>query len=136
MLNFLGFAAQVCVICIAFALFVDMHNVVSAEHEALVSAAFLPQSKVPLLHPVVSPNDELYIIDDDSDESDATLSDSTSYSAKSMMSSVITTTISDDVIADDLSCLTIRQLKALCKERGIKRYSSLRKHELISLLQH
>ena len=136
MLNFLGFAAQVCVICIAFALFVDMHNVVSAEHEALVSAAFLPQSKVPLPHPVVSPNDELYIINDDSDESDATLSDSTSYSAKSMMSSVITTTISDDVIADDLSCLTIRQLKALCKERGIKRYSSLRKHELISLLQH
>ena len=134
MFTILGFAAQVCVICIAFALFVDMHGVVSSEHSALVSAASLPQSKVPLPHPVVSPNDELYIIDDNSDESDATLSDSTSYSAKSMMSSVITTTISDDVIADDLSCLTIRQLKALCRERGIKRYSSLRKHELLALL--
>lgn len=36
----------------------------------------------------------------------------------------------------DYSALTIRQLKALCKERGIKRYSSLRKHELVELLQH
>ena len=136
MFTILGFAAQVCVVCVSIALFVDMFCVVSAEHEALVSSASLPQSKVSLPHPVVSPNDELYIIDDDSDESDATLSDSTSYSAKSMMSSVITTTISDDVIADDLNCLTIRQLKALCKSRGIKRYSNLRKHELIALLQH
>jgi hypothetical protein len=71
----------------------------------------------------------------DSDELDATLPMTTSYCAKPMTSPAITTTIDNPVSpADDLSSLTIRQLKALCKSRGIKRYSNLRKHELISLL--
>lgn len=127
MFTVLGFAAQVCVICIAFALFVDMHGVVSSEHSALVSAASLPQSKVPLPHPVVSPNDELYIIDD--------ATQSVSSCALSMDSPVYVTVIDEpEPRPDDLSCLTIRQLKALCRERGIKRYSSLRKHELLALL--
>ena len=68
------------------------------------------------------------------DDSDATLPIASSSCAKSMMSTVITTTISDDVITDDYSALTIRQLKALCKDRHIKGYSSLRKHELVALL--
>lgn len=70
-----------------------------------------------------------------SNDSDATLF-CVSSCAKSMMPSVITTTISDNVITDDYSALTIRQLKALCRERHIKGYSSLRKHELVVLLQH
>lgn len=33
------------------------------------------------------------------------------------------------------NCSTVRQLKLLCKERGLKRYSKLRKNELIELLK-
>lgn len=74
------------------------------------------------------------MIDILSDDTDATLPIASSSCAKSMMSAVITTTISENVITDDYSALTIRQLKALCKDRHIKGYSSLRKHELVSLL--
>ena len=86
---------------------------------------------------------ELFVMADDllqsmidilSDDADATLSIASSYCAKSMMPTVITTTISENVITDDYSALTIRQLKALCKDRHIKGYSSLRKHELVALL--
>lgn len=127
----LGFAAQVCVICVSIALFVDMFCVVSAEHEALVSSASLPQSKVPLPHPVVSPDDEYYIVDDSND--DAT--QSASHCAKSIPVASYTVVIDEPIVSPvDYSTLTIRQLKALCRSRGIKRYSNLRKHELLALL--
>lgn len=115
-----GFAAQFCVVCVSIALFIDMHSVVSAEHDALVSVVSLPQSDVV----------------DDVNDSDATLSDTARVTcAKSMASPVYVTTIDESsVSSDDLSCLTIRQLKALCRERHIKGYSSLRKHELVALL--
>jgi hypothetical protein len=74
------------------------------------------------------------VVSVDEDDSDATLPIASSSCAKSMMPTVITTTISEDVITNDYSALTIRQLKALCKDRRIKRYSSLRKHELVALL--
>jgi hypothetical protein len=74
------------------------------------------------------------MIDTLSDDTDATLPIASSSCAKSMMPAVITTTISENVITDDYSALTIRQLKALCKDRHIKGYSSLRKHELVALL--
>jgi len=35
----------------------------------------------------------------------------------------------------DISKLTVKQLKTLCKERGLKRYSGLRKQELLDLLK-
>ena len=114
-----GFAAQVCVICISIALFVDMHSVVSAEHAALVDATFLPQS----------------VVTDVVDDSDATLPITTSHCALSMVSPIYTVTIDESSASpDDFSTLTIRQLKALCKSRGVKGYSSLRKHELVALL--
>ena len=75
------------------------------------------------------------MIDILSDDSDATLPTTSSYSAKSMTSPLYTTVVDKlEFPSDDLSCLTIRQLKALCRERGVKRYSNLRKHELIELL--
>ena len=74
------------------------------------------------------------MIDILSDDADATLPIASGSCARSMMPAVITTTISDNVITDDYSVLTIRQLKALCKDRYIKGYSSLRKHELVALL--
>ena len=97
----------------------------SAQFIALVSIAaiFISCIFTPISASVVTVN-----------ESDATLPDASSSCAKSMMLAVITTTISDDVVTDDLSCLTIRELKALCKSRSIKGYSSLRKHELVALL--
>lgn len=75
------------------------------------------------------------VVSVDEDDSDATLPYATSHCAKSMVSASYTTTIDEPVsIAEDLGSLTIRQLKALCRERGIKHYSYLRKAELIALL--
>lgn len=72
----------------------------------------------------------------DDDGSNATLSDTARVTcAKSMASPVYVTTIDEPAgLTDDLSVFTIRQLKALCRERGIKHYSYLRKHELVALL--
>ncbi len=102
----LGFAAQVCVISAIVAVIIDCVS--------------LPQ-----------PN-----ITTDSTAPDATLSDTVStHCALAMVSPVYVTTIHEpSTPADDYSAMTIRELKTLCKDRGIKRYSSLRKHELIALL--
>ena len=124
LLSVLGFAAQFCVIASLGA--------------AVISSVCLRTTDSALIgedHPTgaelsVIADDLLQSIDILSDDFDATLP----CGAKSIMSPVITTTISDDVITDDYSALTIRQLKALCRERHIKGYSSLRKHELVALL--
>ena len=125
----LGFSAQLVVIA----------SIISA----IISCASLPHSCIVVTSEDHPTGAELPVMADDllqsmidilSDDADATLPIASSYCAKSMMSPVITTTISDDVITDDYSALTIRQLKALCRKRHIKGYSSLRKHELVALL--
>lgn len=124
-----GFAAQFCVIASFVAVVISSvclrttdSVLISEDHpsgaELSVMADDLLQSMIDIL----------------SDDADATLPIASSHCAKSIMSLVITTTISDDVITDDYSALTIRQLKALCRKRHIKGYSSLRKHELVALL--
>lgn len=117
LLSIVGFAAQFCVI-VSFGAIVISSACLRTTDSALISED----------HPTGA------VVSVDDNNSDATLPCATSYCAKSMMSPVITTTISDDVITDDYSALTIRQLKALCRERHIKGYSSLRKHELVALL--
>lgn len=115
----LGFAAQACVICVSIALFVDMHSVVSAEHNVLVSAASLPQPDVV----------------DDVDETDATLPIASSACAKVMTPTAIVTTISEfESYPDDINSMTVKQLKAYAKASGFTGYSALRKHELLALL--
>jgi hypothetical protein len=72
----------------------------------------------------------------DDDGSNATLSDTARVTcAKSMASSVYVTTIDESsVSSDDYNAMTVVALKALCKSRGVKRYSSLRKSDLVELL--
>ena len=119
LLSVFGFAVQFCVLASVGAI------VISSVCPLSTDSAFISKD-----HPTGA------VVPVDVDDSDATLPIASSYCAKSMMSTVITTTISDDVTTDDYSALTIRQLKALCRERGIKRYSNLRKHELVELLQN
>jgi len=118
LLSVVGFAAQFCVVCVSIALFIDMHSVVSAEHAALVDATFLPQS----------------VVTDVVDESDATLPTTSSYSAKSMTSPAIVTTISEFEPYPDINSMTVKQLKSYAKASGFTGYSALRKAELVALL--
>lgn len=75
------------------------------------------------------------MIDILSDDADATLPMTSSFCAKSMVFPTYTTTIGEPAtFTYDYSAMTVVALKALCKEQGFKRYSSLRKHELIALL--
>ena len=112
----IGFTAQVCLILSITAIVISCISSPQAS-SAVTSATCIPCADT------VGSND------------DAT--QSIAYSALSMTPPVYVTTIDEpEPRPDDLSALTIRQLKALCRERGIKRYSSLRKHELIALLQH
>ena len=117
MLSLIGFAAQVC-------LFLSITAIV-------ISCATTPRnSDVVTSATCISCAEDTVSISDDATQLVA-------YSALSMASPVYVTTIDEPAPSpDDYSALTIRQLKALCRERGVKRYSSLRKHELISLLQH
>lgn len=101
----LGFLAQVCFIAVVAS--------------CIISCVSLPQSEVASV----------------ADESDATLPMTTSYCAKSIVSTSYTIAVNEPtVFAYDYDAMTVKQLMALCKERGIKRYSTLRKHELIALL--
>jgi len=72
----------------------------------------------------------------DVSDSDASLLDTARVTcAKSIISASYTVVIDEPVsLTNDLSCLTIRQLKALCKSRSVKGYGNLRKHELVELL--
>lgn len=98
--------------CVQLVIFASVVSIV-------VSCVSLPQSDV----------------DDDVNESDATLPMTTSYCAKSIVPTSYTISIDEPtVFAYDYSTMTVRELKALCKSQGFKRYSSLRKHELIALL--
>jgi hypothetical protein len=120
LLSFLGFTAQFCVIA-SFGAVVISSACLRTNDSVLVSED----------HPSGA------VVSVDEDDSDATLPTTSSYSAKSMTSPLYTTVVDKlESSSDDLSVFTIRQLKALCRERGIKRYSSLRKAELIELLQH
>lgn len=117
MLSLLGFSAQLIAIISIAAI------VISCATTPQASDVVISATCIPCADPTVSSND------------DAT--QSMSYSALSMVSPVYVTVVDEPAPSpDDLSALTIRQLKSLCKERGIKRYSNLRKHELIALLQH
>lgn len=121
LLSVLGFAAQFCVI---------------ASFGAVVISSVCLRTTDSVLISKDHPTGAVVPVDDDG--SNATLSDTARVTcAKSMASPVYVTTIDESSVSpDDLSCLTIRQLKSLCRERGIKRYSYLRKAELIELLQH
>ena len=136
MLNLIGFSAQfIALVSITAILISCISSLQSAD--AVISADRIPCAEVAtapsIPHPIVKADDEYYVIDDSND--DAT--QLTVSCALSMVSPIYTVTIDEPARpADHLSALTIRQLKALCRERGIKRYSSLRKHELIALLQH
>lgn len=104
MFAILGFAAQVCLLLSIAAI--------------VISCVSSPRS----------------VVATDITVADATLPVS-AYSAKSMTSPLYTTVVDKlESSSDDLGCLTIRQLKSLCRERGIKRYSSLRKSDLVELL--
>lgn len=117
MLNFLGFSAQlIAIISIAAIL-------ISCISSPQPSSVVVSTDRIPCAEVTASSND---------DATQLTVS-----CALSMVSPIYTVTIDEpEPRPDDLSCLTIRQLKALCRERGVKRYSNLRKHELIALLQH
>lgn len=113
----LGFSAQLVVIA----------SIISA----IISCASLPHSCI-----VVTSEDHPTGAEPlcNASDSDASLS-SASSCAKPIISASYTVVIDEPVrLADDLSVLTIRQLKVLCRERGIKHYSYLRKHELVELL--
>lgn len=105
MFALLGFAAQVCVFLSITAI--------------LISCVSLPQFT------------DTSVVD----ESDATLPMTTSCCAKSIIPTSYTVSIDEPTVsAYDYSAMTVVALKALCKSQGFKRYSSLRKHELIALL--
>lgn len=117
MLNFLGFSAQLIAIISIAAIVISCISSPQAS-DVVASATCIPCAEAP----VVGSDNATQL---------------TVSCALSMVSPIYTVTIDEpEPRPDDLNCLTIRQLKALCRERGIKRYSSLRKHELIALLQH
>ena len=115
----LGFAAQLIVIA----------SIISIA----ISCASFPQPSI-VVTSEDHPSGAVVPVDDGG--SDASLSGTARVTcAKSMASPVYVTTIDESVVSPfDYSALTIRELKALCRERGVKRYSSLRKHELVELL--
>ena len=117
MLTILGFAAQLIALISIAAI--------------VISCVSSPQSSSVVISATCIPCAEVAASSDD----DAT--QPVSRSALSMASPVYVTAIDEPVsLADGLSALTIRQLKALCKSRSVKGYGNLRKHELIALLQH
>ena len=117
MLTILGFAAQLIVIASIISVIISC---ASLSHSCIVvTSEDHPSGAEPLCN---------------TSDSDASLS-SARACTKSIISASYTVVIDEPVrLADGLSALTIRELKALCRERGVKRYSSLRKHELIELL--
>lgn len=117
MFNFLGFAAQVCVICVSIALIINTHEYICSQD---AEADYFINN---------------YLVYDGFDSDGLSTISASSVCAKSIASPAVTTVIREDESSpSDINSMTIRQLKALCKQRGVKRYSSLRKHELISLL--
>lgn len=113
-----GFVAQFCVIASLGAIVIS--SVCLCTNDSVFVSEDHPSGAEPLCN---------------ASDSDASLFCASSHCAKSMVSASYTTTIDKPVsIAEDLGSLTIRQLKALCRERGVKRYSNLRKHELVALL--
>lgn len=116
MLNFLGFSAQLIAILSIVAI------VISCISSPQASSAVISTDRISCAEDTASSDDATQLV---------------SSCALSMDSPVYVTIIDEPSASpDNLSCLTVRQLKALCRERGIKRYSSLRKSELIALLQH
>ena len=125
-----GFCVQLCVIASLGAIIINSVCPPSAD------SVFISEDHPSGAELSVMADDLLQsMIDILSDDADATLPITSSYCAKSMVSASYTTTI-DELLStgDDYSALTIRELKALCRERGVKRYSNLRKHELVELL--
>jgi hypothetical protein len=117
MLNLIGFSAQFIALVSIAAI------VISCISSAQPSSVVISADRIPCAEVATTCND---------DATQLAVS-----CALSMVSPIYTVTIDEPAPRpDDLSSLTIRQLKALCRERGIKRYSNLRKHELVELLQH
>lgn len=113
----IGFAAQVCLFLSITAI------VISCISSPQASSVVISTDRIPCAEVAVGSDDDATQL--------------VSSCALSMDSPVYVTVIDEpEPRPDDLSALTIRQLKALCRERGVKRYSNLRKHELIALLQH
>lgn len=119
LLSAVGFCVQLCVIASLGAIIINSVCPPSAD------SVFISEDHPSGAEPLCNTSD-----------SDASLSGTARVTcAKSMASPVYVTAIDESVVSPfDYSALTIRELKALCRERGVKRYSNLRKHELVELL--
>jgi len=112
LLSLLGFVAQLCIIASLGSVIISSLTVSPIESATVINEAPVTTEAI-----------------------DATLPCAASTCAKSMIITSYNVVCDEPMtVSDDYSVMTIRQLKALCKERCVKGYSSLRKHELVSML--
>lgn len=114
----LGFSAQL----------VFIASIISA----IISCASLPHSCIVVTsedHPTGA------VVSVDEDDSDATLPCASSYTYEDDGCLGVSCLVTFEPSSDDLSLSTVKELRALARERGIKGVSSLRKHELLLAIQ-